>query len=65
MLTNVSRIILMLAWVLTSLTILMILKALTTVAAVEKLDDPAETIFNRIPISVPMTTIISNKFHAE
>ena len=64
MLTKVSRMILIFYWERISLTTLMILKALTTVAAVEKLL-PEVVKLRMIPMSVPMTTSISNKFHAE
>jgi hypothetical protein len=47
-----------------SLTILIILKALTTVAAVEKLE-PVLVKFRIIPMSVPMTTRQSKTFHPE
>jgi len=42
----------------------MILKALTTVAAVEKLD-PVEKMLRSIPMSVPITTTQSKRFQAE
>jgi len=42
----------------------MIRKALTTVAAVEKLDPVFRNLKTR-PKSVPITTVISNRFHAE
>ena len=64
MFTRVSRMILIFAYVLISLTILMILKALTTVAAVEKLD-PEVVKLSTIPMSVPITTMKSKRFHAE
>ena len=64
MLTTVSRMILMFSYDLTSLTILMILKALTTVAADEKLD-PDDTNLRMIPASPLNTTIISKIFQDE
>jgi len=42
----------------------MILKALTTVVAVEMLE-PVVTILRTIPASVPITTMQSKMFHAE
>ena len=42
----------------------MILKALTTVAAVEKLE-PDDVTLKSNPISVPITTRQSNAFHPE
>lgn len=47
-----------------SLTILIILKALTTVVAPDRLF-PDEVKFMTIPISVPITTIQSKTFHPE
>lgn len=64
MLTTASRIILMFSWDLINLTILMILKALTTVVAVEMLD-PEVVKFNTKPMSVPITTTQSNTFQPE
>lgn len=64
MLTTASRIILMLSYDLINLTILMILKALTTVVAVEMLD-PEPTQFSIMPASVPITTTQSNLFQPE
>jgi hypothetical protein len=64
MLTKVSKIIFKFSWDLISLTILMILKALTTVAAVEKLE-PVVKKLSMIPMSVPNTTRQSNTFHPE
>ena len=64
MFTSVSRIIFIFSYFLTNLTILIILNALTTVTAVDILD-PLENKSRTIPKSVPITTIISNTFHAE
>lgn len=64
MLTKVSRMIFKLACDRMRRTILIILNALTTVAAVEKLDPELVTL-RRSPMSVPMTTRQSKTFQPE
>ena len=64
MFTSVSKMILTSGYDLTKRTILMILKALTTVAADEKLD-PDDTNLRMIPASPLNTTIISKLFQDE
>ena len=61
---RVSKMIFRFSWDLMSLTILMILKALTTVAAVEKLE-PVVKMLRIIPRSVPITTKQSKTFQLE